>query len=167
MAVNVGSSSRLRVVDKPVIPSTVPIWRNMPMMFRETGAHTTLSFLLSIVRSIWKPQRCASAWRPGYLRLLNGMAISAVQPSSTIVPADSKSASQKLSPGAPLRRPPLVWFWGTIARRIRSSKPPRFAGTVVPPKLLTGTTPLTPGVRSAAVPVEASALLSTESLWTP
>ncbi len=51
---------------------------------------------------IWKPQRCG--WprpRDGYRRLLNGMRISAVQPSATTRPPLSYSASHDWSPRTP------------------------------------------------------------------
>ena len=53
-------------------------------MSRETGDHTMVSSLSRICRTIWKPQVCgAPPGRAGYRRLLNGMAISAVNPSAT------------------------------------------------------------------------------------
>ena len=61
MPVNVGRNSRLRLVEKSVIPSISPIWRWKPATSRDIGAHTAFSsFLPLISRTIWKPHRCGS-----------------------------------------------------------------------------------------------------------
>ena len=101
----------LRLVDRPVMPSSTPICGRKPATSRFTGDHTTVSFLPRMRRAIWNPQR----WgvlppRRGYRRLLNGMAISAVNPSCTTRPAESKRVSHDRSPRGgpknPLGPPP-------------------------------------------------------------
>lgn len=57
-AVTVGMISRLRLSDRPDIPSSTPIWDRKPETSRESGAQTSLSSLLSMVRTTWNPQRC-------------------------------------------------------------------------------------------------------------
>ena len=104
IAVSVGRISRLRLVDRFVSPSSSPIWVRKPATPRDTGDHTSASSLPKIVRTIWNPHRWGSPGRrSGYRRLLNGIAISAVQPSATSLAAESKRASHERSPvgGAP------------------------------------------------------------------
>ena len=78
-------------------------------MSRDTGDHTMVSSLSRTWRTIWNPHVCgALPGRAGYRRLLNGIAISAVNPSATGWPPDSKRASHDRSPrGTPPRPPPL------------------------------------------------------------
>ena len=55
-----------------------------------------------MIRVIWKPQRCGCPVpRDGYRRLLNGIRISAVQPSATTRPPLSNSAFHESSPRMP------------------------------------------------------------------
>ena len=90
----------MRLVDRFVMPSSVPICPSSLMTSREIGAQTTFSSLPSMSRSICRPQRCASpAPRAGYRRLLNGTANSAVHPSSVSTPADANSTFHDRSPG--------------------------------------------------------------------
>ena len=80
MAVNDGRISRLRLVDRSVIPSSTPICAMKLWTSRDIGDQTTFSWFLPLIsRTNWKPQRCSTpGGRSGYRKLLNGMAISAV-----------------------------------------------------------------------------------------
>ena len=86
-----------------------------------------------MIRVIWNPHcRSTDAAPVGYLRLLKGIDISAVQPSSTMRPAVSNNVSHESSPRMPncpdplsppplppppaLDTPPLCW--GRTIRRL-------------------------------------------------
>ena len=61
IAVNDGRISRLRLVDRSVIPSSTPICAMKLCTSRDIGAQTTLSWFLPLIsRTIWKPQRCST-----------------------------------------------------------------------------------------------------------
>ena len=58
MAVNVGSTSMLRLIERLVIPSSTPTWVRKPDTLRVIGAQTWFSSFPRTSRTIWKPQRC-------------------------------------------------------------------------------------------------------------
>ena len=108
MAVKVGRTSRFRLVDRLTIPSSTPICAKKLDSSRDIGAQTWFSSSLPLTsRTIWNPHRCASSRaRLGYLRLLKGIAISAVYPSSTICPPVSNSAFHERSANGMRPEPP-------------------------------------------------------------
>ena len=56
-----GMISRLRLIERSVIPSSSPIWGRKPDTPREIGAQTAFSSFCRISRTIWNAQRCGTS----------------------------------------------------------------------------------------------------------
>ena len=61
MPVATGMISRLRLIERFVMPSSSPIWGRKPDTPREIGAQTAFSSFCRISRTIWNAQRCGTS----------------------------------------------------------------------------------------------------------